>query len=247
MSATWFSSKAGWVRAAKGHDIDAGALNYKAGDEYQHAAKGRSNQQAVFLDSAGRAYALAAHTLPSARSLGEPLTSKFTLPEGAQFLYVIAGDGQQKIVLASSWGYGFVTAAVNLHSRMKAGKAMLSLPGDSSPVEPALIDSDDADTVVCVTSDGYLLAFPLADLPGLTKGKGNKLINIPPKRLQAGEEHMIGMVVIAEGQEILVWAGQRYMRIGRKDLQHFKGERAKRGHKLPRGFQRVTRIEVASD
>ena len=247
MSATWFSSKAGWVRAAKGHDIDAGALNYKAGDEYQHAAKGRSNQQAAFLDSAGRTYALAAHTLPSARSLGEPLTSKFTLPDGAQFLYVMAGDGQQKIVLASSWGYGFVTAAVNLHSRMKAGKAMLSLPGDSSPVEPALIDSDDADTVVCVTSDGYLLAFPLADLPGLTKGKGNKLINIPPKRLQAGEEHMIGMVVIAEGQEILVWAGQRYMRIGRKDLEHFKGERAKRGHKLPRGFQRVTRIEVASD
>jgi len=240
-------SKAGWVRAAKGHDIDAGTLNYKAGDEYQHAAKGRSNQQAVFLDSAGRAYALTAHTLPSARSLGEPLTSKFTLPEGAQFLYVIAGDGQQKIVLASSWGYGFVTAAVNLHSRMKAGKAMLSLPGDSNPVEPALIDSDDADTVVCVTSDGYLLAFPLADLPGLTKGKGNKLINIPPKRLKAGDEHMIGMVVIAEGEEILVWAGQRYMRIGRKDLQHFKAERAKRGHKLPRGFQRVTRIEVASD
>jgi len=240
-------SKAGWVRSAKGHDIDASTLNYKAGDEYQHAARGRSNQQAVFLDSSGRAYALTAHTLPSARSLGEPLTSKFTLPEGAQFLYAIAGDGQQKMVLASSWGYGFVTQAVNMHSRMKAGKAMLSLPGDSGPVEPAIIHSNEVDTAVCVTSDGYLLAFPLADLPELSKGKGNKLINIPPKRLKAGEEYMIGMVVIAEGEEILVWAGQRYMRIGRKDLEHFKGERAKRGRKLPRGFQRVTRIEVAAD
>ena len=240
-------SKAGWVRSAKGHDIDASSLNYKAGDEFQHAARGRSNQQAVFLDSSGRAYALTAHTLPSARSLGEPLTSKFTLPEGAQFLYVIAGDGKQKIVMASSWGYGFVTETNNLHSRMKAGKAMLSLPGDSGPVEPAIVHSNEVDTAVCVTSDGYLLAFPLADLPELSKGKGNKLINIPPKRLKAGEEFMIGMVVIEEGEEILVWAGQRYMRIGKKDLEHFKGERAKRGRKVPRGFQRVTRIEIAND
>ncbi len=240
-------SKSGWVRAAKGHEFDATTLNYKAGDEYQHAARGRSNQQAVFLDSSGRAYSLTAHTLPSARSLGEPLTSKFTLPEGAQFRYVIAGDAKQKLVLASSWGYGFVTEAGNLHSKMKAGKMMISLPGDSGPVEPAIIASAEADTAVCVTSDGYLLAFPLADLPELSKGKGNKLINIPPKRLKAGEEFMIGTVVISEKEEILVWAGQRYMRIGRKDLEHFRGDRAKRGRKLPRGFQRVTRIEVASD
>jgi topoisomerase-4 subunit A len=240
-------SRSGWVRSAKGHEIDATTLNYKAGDEFQHAARGRSNQQAVFLDSSGRAYSLAAHTLPSARSLGEPLTSRFTLSDGGQFLFAIAGDGTQKLVLASSWGYGFVTETLNLHSKMKAGKAMISLPGDSSPVAPAIITSADASTVVCVTSDGYLLAFPLTDLPALSKGKGNKLINIPPKRLKAGEEHMIGLVVIAEDEEILVWAGQRYMRIGKKDLEHFRGERAKRGHKLPRGFQRVTLIEVARD
>jgi len=240
-------SKSGWVRAAKGHEIDAASLNYKAGDEYQHAALGRSNQQAVFLDSTGRAYALTAHTLPSARSLGEPLTSRFTLPDGGQFLYAIAGDAQQKLVLASSYGYGFVTETTNLHSKMKAGKAMISLPGDSIPVAPAIIGSSDANTVVCVTSDGYLLAFPLTELPALSKGKGNKLINIPPKRLKTGEEHMIGMVVIAEGEEILVWAGQRYMRLGRKDLEHFSGERAKRGRKLPRGFQRVSKIEVARE
>ena len=162
-------------------------------------------------------------------------------------LFAIAGDGQQKLVLASSFGYGFVTETTNLHSKMKAGKAMISLPGDSIPVAPAVITSDNAETVVCVTSDGYLLAFPLSDLPALSKGKGNKLINIPPKRLKAGEEYMIGMVVVAESEDILVWAGQRYMRIGKKDLEHFRGERAKRGHKLPRGFQRVTSIEVAGD
>ena len=240
-------SKSGWVRLAKGHEIDAATLNYKAGDEYQHAARGRSNQQAVFLDSFGRAYSLPAHSLPSARGLGEPLTSRFSPGEGAQFLYVIGGDAQQKLVLASSFGYGFVTETSNLHSKMKAGKAMISLPGDSKPVEPVVITSDDADTVACVTSDGYLLAFPLTELPALSKGKGNKLINIPPKRLKAGEEYMLGMVVVAEKDEILVWAGQRYLRLGKKDLEHFRGERAKRGRKLPRGFQRVTKIEVAGD
>jgi topoisomerase-4 subunit A len=240
-------SKSGWVRAAKGHEIDATTLNYKAGDEFQYAARGRSNQQAVFLDSSGRASSLPAHSLPSARSLGEPLTSRFTLSERGRFLYAIAGEGTQKLVLASSYGYGFVTETSNLHSKMKAGKAMISLPGEARPVAPAIITHNEVDTIVCVTSDGYLLAFPLSDLPELTKGKGNKLINIPPKRLKAGEEHMIGMVVIAEREEVLVWAGQRYMRIGKKDLEHFRGDRAKRGRKLPRGFQRVTAIEVAED
>jgi topoisomerase-4 subunit A len=240
-------SKSGWVRLGKGHEIDATTLNYKAGDEYQHAARGRSNHQAVFLDSGGRAYSLAAHTLPSARGLGEPLTSRFSPGEGSQFLYAITGEAKQKLVLASSYGYGFVTETTNLHSKMKAGKAMISLPGDSTPVEPVVITSGDANTVVCVTSDGYLLAFPLSDLPELSKGKGNKLINIPPKRLKAGEEFMLGMVVVAENEEILVWAGQRYLRIGKKDLEHFRGERAKRGHKLPRGFQRVTKIEIAGE
>ncbi|MDH4018263.1 MAG: DNA topoisomerase IV subunit A [Xanthomonadales bacterium] len=240
-------SKSGWVRLGKGHEIDATTINYKAGDEYQHAARGRSNQQAVFLDSSGRAYSLPAHSLPSARGLGEPLTSRFSPGEGSQFLYAITGESQQKLVLASSFGYGFVTETTNLYSKMKAGKAMISLPGDSTPVEPAIIASADADTLVCVTSDGYLLAFPLSDLPELSKGKGNKLINIPPKRLKAGEEFMLGMVAVAENQEVLVWAGQRYLRIGKKDLEHFRGDRAKRGHKLPRGFQRVTRIEIARD
>jgi topoisomerase-4 subunit A len=238
-------SSSGWVRAAKGHDIDPESLSYKSGDEFQHAARGRSNQLAVFLDSSGRAYALPAHSLPSARSLGEPLTSRFNTPDGARFLYALSGDGKQKVVLASSFGYGFVTQMENLHSRMKAGKAMISLPAGSEPVAPALIMSDEAGQIICATSEGYLLAFPLSELPELSKGKGNKLINVPPKRLKSGEEYMVGMVVKSPRDEILVWAGQRYLRMSNKDLEHYAGERAKRGRKLPRGFQRVTRIELA--
>ncbi|NND45275.1 MAG: DNA topoisomerase IV subunit A [Xanthomonadales bacterium] len=238
-------SQSGWVRAAKGHDIDAEGLNFKAGDAFQHAARGRSNQLAVFLDSSGRSYALPAHSLPSARSLGEPLTSRFNIPDGARFLFALSGDSDQKVLLASSFGYGFITATENLHSRMKAGKAMITLPKGSGPVMPALIQSDDADTVVCATSDGYLLAFPLSELPELAKGKGNKLMQIPPKRLKSGDEHLVGVVVRGPGDEILVWAGQRYLRMSGSDLEHYAGDRAKRGRKLPRGFQRVTLLELA--
>ncbi|RPH99551.1 MAG: DNA topoisomerase IV subunit A [Lysobacterales bacterium] len=238
-------SKSGWVRAAKGHDIDPASLGYRAGDEFQHAACGRSNEQAVFLDSAGRAYSLSAHSLPSARGLGDPLTSRFTLEPGKQFLWTLCGDPAQKIVLASSFGYGFVTELGNLHSRMKAGKALLSVPAGAEPVMPALVTAPAGSLIVCASSDGYLLAFPLEEVPELPKGKGNKLINIPPKRLKSGEEFMVGMAVMTETAEILVWAGQRFLRMGIKDLEHFRGERAHRGRKLPRGFQRVTRIERA--
>ena len=239
-------SQAGWVRAAKGHDIDAGSLNFKAGDEYRHSARGRSNQQAVFLDSAGRAYALPAHTLPSARSLGEPLTSRFNLAEGARFLYALAGPADQKIVLASTFGYGFVTRMENLHSRMKAGKAMLTVRDGAEPVTPALLLNPEADTLVCATSDGYLLAFPLDELPELAKGKGNKLIQIPPKRLKAGEERMVGMAVKAPGEEVLIWAGKHYLRMSDRDLEHFRFDRAKRGRKLPKGYQNVTKVELSA-
>jgi topoisomerase-4 subunit A len=237
-------SKSGWVRAARGHDIDPSTLNYRAGDEFQHAACGRSNEQAVFLDSRGRAYSLSAHTLPSARGLGEPLSSRFTLQTGEKFLWTLCGDPQQKILLASSFGYGFVTELGNLHSRMKAGKAALSVPAGAQPLTPALVQAEAGTLVVCATSEGYLLAFPLDDVPELAKGKGNKLINVPPKRLKAGEEFMVGLAVMTEKDEILVWAGQRYLRMGLKDIEHFRGDRAHRGRKLPRGFQRVTKIEI---
>jgi topoisomerase-4 subunit A len=199
----------------------------------------------VFLDSAGRAYSLSAHSLPSARGLGEPLTSRFTLEVGKQFLWTLCGDPAQKIVLASSFGYGFVTELGNLHSRMKAGKALLSVPAGAEPVMPALVRAAEGSLVVCATSDGYLLAFPLQEVPELAKGKGNKLINVPPKRLKSGDEFMVGVAVMTDTDEILVWAGQRFLRMSIKELEHFRGERAHRGRKLPRGFQRVTRIETA--
>ena len=240
-------SKSGWVRAAKGHEIDPSSINYRAGDEYQDACRGRSNEQVIFLDSSGRSYALSAHTLPSARSLGEPLTSRFNIPDQAQVLYALSGDSEQKIVLASSHGYGFITELGNLLSRVKAGKAMLTVRGDAVPVNPAYIEPGLSTTLACVTSDGCLLAFPIDDVPELAKGKGNKLINIPPKRLKAGEESMVGMTVIGPKQEILIWAGQRYLRMGLKEIEHFLGDRAHRGRKLPRGFQRVTHIERAED
>ena len=244
-------SRSGWVRSAKGHDIDPTSLNYRAGDEFQHSSHGRSNEQAIFLDSAGRTYSLSAHTLPSARSLGEPLSSRFNIQDSASFLYTLSGNTEQKIVLASSFGYGFVTELENLHSRVKAGKAMISVRAGAIPVMPVVIKhpgkQGESQTIICATSDGYLLAFPLQDVPELPKGKGNKLINIPTKRLKAGEEFMVGLTVMGEKEEILVWAGQRYLRMGAKDIEHFKGERAHRGRKLPRGFQRVTKIELAED
>ena len=240
-------SKSGWVRLAKGHDIDPVTLSYRAGDEFQHSARGRSNELAVFLDAAGRAYALPAHSLPSARGLGEPLSSKFSSPDGASFLYCLAGEPGQKVLLASSFGYGFITGLENLYSRMKAGKAIISLPPGAVPLEPALIDTVASSTVVCVSSDGYMLAFALGEVPELAKGKGNKLINVPPKRLKSGEERVIGLIVVREKDEILVWAGQRYLRMAERDIDNFRGDRALRGRKLPRGFQRVTRIERARD
>jgi topoisomerase-4 subunit A len=240
-------SKSGWVRAAKGHEIDPATLNYRAGDEYLHAARGRSNEQAVFLDSRGRTYSLPAHSLPSARSLGEPLSSRFTIQAGERFLWTLCGAADQKVLLASSFGYGFVTELGNLHSRMKAGKAILTVPAGAEPVAPAPLPEGGDRLVLCATSDGYLLAFPMDEVPELAKGKGNKLINIPPKRLKAGQEHMVGVTVMAPKQEILVWAGQRYLRMSAKDIDHFRGDRAHRGRKLPRGFQRVTRIEPATD
>ena len=238
-------SKSGWVRSAKGHEIDPTTLNYRAGDEFQHSADGRSNEQAVFLDSRGRAYSLSAHTLPSARSQGEPLSSRFTIPTGESFLYTLSGAANRKIVLASSFGYGFVTELGNLHSRMKAGKAVLSVPAGATPLMPVAYDPDTSNTIICATSDGYLLAFPIGDVPELSKGKGNKLINVPPKRLKSGEEFVVGLTVMAKKEEILVWAGQRYLRMSAKDIEHFRGDRAHRGRKLPRGFQRVTKIELA--
>jgi topoisomerase-4 subunit A len=234
----------GWVRAAKGHDIKPEELNYRAGDAFLAAARGRSTQTACFLDSNGRSYSLIAHELPSARSLGEPLTGRFSPKSDAVFRSLAIGAPEDRVLMASDAGYGFVTQLENLHTRQKAGKQLLTVPAGSDVLPIAPVTEDEEAVIVCATTEGYLLAYYLSEVPELSKGKGNKLINIPPKAKKAGEK-MAGAIVIAAGEDCLVWAGQRYLRLSWADTENYWGERAQRGRKLPRGFQKVTRLSLA--
>jgi topoisomerase-4 subunit A len=237
-------SKAGWVRAAKGHDIDVSKLSFKSGDEYAHHAYGRTNLNAVFLSNYGRAFSLLSHTLPSARGQGEALTTKFKLPEDSQFVATVCEKPDTILLMASSAGYGFITEMENLYSKVKAGKHAISVPkGDFTVLPPKVVNNVDEDFIICATSQGHLLAFPVRELPHLTKGKGNKMINIPPKLLKSGDEYMVDILVVSENDSFLVWAGARYIRIKWNDLQNFLGYRAKRGSLLPKGFRNVERLE----
>ena len=237
-------SEAGWVRSAKGHEVDAAALQFKAGDKLKLAARGRSNQNVVFLDSTGRSYTLAAHTLPSARGMGEPLTGRISPPSGASFESVVIAEPQQLLLLASDAGYGFTTKLENLLSKNRAGKAIISLPGGSR-VTPALAVNDvENDDVVAVTNEGRMLVFKLKELPELPKGKGNKIISIPSARVQSREEFVVAYAIVGEAQDLVLHSGKRFIRIGKEDLHHYRGERGRRGSMLPRGFQKVDLVQV---
>jgi topoisomerase-4 subunit A len=235
-------STKGWVRAAKGHDVDASALSYREGDSLLGFARGRSNQQAAFLDSSGRAYSTAAHTLPSARGNGEPLTGRFSPPPGAAFVGTVVAEPDARYLLASSFGYGFVTRYENFLGRNKAGKQLLNPDRDATVLAPAVVNDAGTDLAVAVTSAGHLLAFPLAELPELDKGKGNKLIQIPPAKLKSGEERVIAVASVRAGGELTLYCGQRKLILNWRDLQAYVGARAARGNQLPRGFQRVDSI-----
>ena len=239
-------SAKGWVRAAKGHDVAARELGYRDGDAFLASAQGRTTQQAAFVDSTGRSYSTPAHTLPSARGNGEPLTGRFTLPPGARFEAVAIGDAQAKLVLASDFGYGFVTRFETLIANKKAGKQVLNLEDDAHVLAPAPVDDSARDRIVVATNAGHLLMFSVADLPELDKGgKGNKLIEIPKAKLADGER-VAGIAVVAEGKgEVTLYAGQRKLILKWADLVEYGGNRAARGSLLPRGLQRVERI-VAS-
>ena len=235
-------SEKGWIRAAKGHDVDAAALSYRDGDGLLAAVKGRSTQQVVFLDSTGRSYSTAAHTLPSARGNGEPLSGRFSPASGASFQALATGDNDTRFVLASSHGYGFVTRFENLTGRQKAGKAMLSLTPGAKVVQPVAVGNVQADRVVAVTSAGHLLAFPVSELPELDKGKGNKLIEIPKAKL--GTERVVAIAVVPPGGTLAVKSGARTMTLSFKDLDEYVGSRATRGGLLPRGWQKVDGLVV---
>ena len=238
-------SEKGWVRAAKGHDIDATSLNYREGDSFHNAAKGKTTQQVAFIDSAGRSYSTAAHTLPSARGNGEPLTGRFTPAAGARFDAVAIADAADKLVLASDFGYGFVTKFEALLANKKAGKQLINMDDEAHVVAPAYVRDSARDRIVVATNAGHLLMFSVAELPELDNGgKGNKLIEIPKARLGEGER-IVGVAVVSEGSgEVTLYAGQRKLILKWADLVEYNGNRAQRGGKLPRGFQRVDRIET---
>lgn len=237
-------SEKGWVRCAKGHDIDATGLSYKAGDGFKAAAGGRSNQYAVFIDSTGRSYSLAAHSLPSARGQGEPLTGRLTPPPGASFECVLLPDDDALYVIASDAGYGFVVKGDDLQVKNKAGKTLLSLPAGAKVVAPRPLHSRDDDWLAAVTTEGRLLVFPVRDLPQLGKGKGNKIIGIPGERVASREEYLVDLAVLPAGATLTLQAGKRTLSLKADDLEHYKGERGRRGNKLPRGFQRVDGLQV---
>ena len=238
-------SEKGWVRAAKGHDVDPESLGYKAGDAYLAHARGRSNRQAVFFDTTGRTYCLPAHSLPSARSQGEPLTGRLTPPAGAGFRHVIAGDDRESWILASDAGYGFLTALGELQAKNRAGKAVLTLSGSAAMVAPARVHDPERDLLVAVSSGGRLLVFPVAELPRLSKGKGNKIMGIPADRVRSREELLVGLVAIAPAGGVILTSGKRTLTLKAGDLEAFAGVRGRRGSLLPRGFQRVSDIGPA--
>ncbi|ABZ00850.1 TPA: DNA topoisomerase IV subunit A [Pseudomonas putida] len=237
-------SEKGWVRCAKGHDIDATGLSYKAGDGFKAAAAGRSNQFAVLIDSTGRSYSLPAHSLPSARGQGEPLTGRLTPPPGATFECVLLPDDDALYVVASDAGYGFVVKGEDLQAKNKAGKGLLSLPNGAKVMTPRPVADREQDWLAAVTTEGRLLVFKVSDLPQLGKGKGNKIIGVPGDRVASREEFVTDLAVIPEGATLVLQAGKRTLSLKGDDLEHYKGERGRRGSKLPRGFQRVDGLQV---
>lgn len=232
-------SAKGWIRAAKGHDVDPESLSYKAGDAFSLAAAGRSNQSAILIDDTGRAYTLPSHNLPSARGQGEPVTGRINPPTGSSFKALLMGDEKDKVLLASDAGYGFVTELGHLMAKNKAGKSVLNLPPGAQVLPPALIPVGDDLLVASVSSEGRLLVFPLSDLPELARGKGNKIISIPSARVKTREEMMTAVAVLTPESKLVLHAGKRHLSLKLQELDHYRGERGRRGSKLPRGLQNV--------
>ena len=237
-------SEKGWVRAAKGHEIDPTSLNYKAGDGYLSSAKGKSNQQAIFLDSTGRTYMLAAHSLPSARGQGEPLTGRFNPPPAATFVAVMMGELKDEYLMSSSFGYGFVNTIEDMQTRNKAGKAVLKPAAGAKVLPPVQVRSYDDDWIVAVSSEGHMLVTSLTELPKMARGKGNKIINIPSAKLKDGSENVVAIDLIKDGEKLTLYTGKKTKILSAAEVDEFAGERGKRGLKLPRLYQKLKSIEV---
>ena len=238
-------SERGWIRAAKGHDIDPETLNYREGDSYFSSTPSRNNQNAVFFDSKGKAYTLPCHSLPSARGQGEPLTGRLNAESGETFRGVVSGANETKIVLASSSGYGFIGNLGDLQTKNKSGKAAIKVQEGAKVLIPSVI-KDENDVIAAITNQGRMLVFPHTDLPQLARGKGNKIIGIPKQNFEAGEEFLQEIAVIGERRELKLISGKRHFTIKFKDLENFSGKRGRRGNFLPKGFRKVDKVEVVS-
>ena len=238
-------SESGWVRAAKGHDVDPESLNFRTGDRYATSVKARSNQQIVFLDSTGRSYSLLAHTLPSARGQGEPLSGRLQMPTDARFVALLAGELEQPLLLSNTAGYGFVTTFGNLLAKNKAGKALFNLPAGAEVLKPIWLNNVESDHLAVAAGDGRLLVFAASEMPMMNKGKGVRLINIPQAAFGNKREWLHSVTAVPEDESVTLHAGKRHLTLKPADLVHYSGERGKRGHKLPRGLQKVTKVEVA--
>jgi topoisomerase IV subunit A len=231
-------SEKGWIRAAKGYDIDVATLGYRSGDGFLDSAKCRSTQPVYVLDSTGRVYSTTTHDLPSARSQGEPLTGRLNPAPGSLFTYLLAGNPDDWYLLASSAGYGFRVQVKELICKNKAGKSLISLPTGAKVVRPALI-TNQSDLLAVVTLQGKLLIFPVIELPELAKGKGNKIIQIPSKDLATDKDRVVAMAAIPVNGQLVVVAGKRQLTFKANDIAHYSGNRANRGLNLPKGFQKV--------
>lgn len=238
-------SEKGWIRAAKGIEVNARELGYRAGDHYLHSARGKSNQLLISIDSTGRAYTLSAYGLPSARGQGEPLSGSLNPPPGASFAGVMLGDEDDMYLLATDAGYGFVARAGDLQTKNKSGKVVLKVPQGAKVLPPQRVREFEQDWLAVVTNQGRLLVFMVAQLPRLARGKGIKMINVRAAKFKKREEHVAGVAVFQEGEQLVVYAGKRYLKMKPAEIDRYLGERALRGLKLPRGFQQVRELEVA--
>ena len=238
-------SQKGYIRSAKGHEIDPISLNFKQGDAYKLSARGRTNQPTILLDSTGRSYMMPTHSLPSARGNGEPVTGKLNPPNGATFEGLLLADAMTKVLLASDAGYGFLANMADLGTKNKAGKVSLNLPKGAGVLPPFILSTSvDESYIAVVSNEGRLLVFKAADLPEMARGKGNKMMSIPAARVENREEFVIGALVLTDTDSLRVDSGRRHISIKFKDLEHYMGERGRRGNKLPRGFQKVEKLSV---
>lgn len=238
-------SEKGWIRAAKGHDVDPTSLGYKSGDAFLSSAQGKTNQVAIFMDTTGRTYGLLASSLPSARGQGEPLSGRINPPPGAMPVAVMMGEEKQAMLLASSSGYGFVGTLGEMITKNKNGKAVLKVPAEGRALAPQPVDDVEKSLVAVTSNQGHLLVFALKDLPALAKGKGNKMLNIPSKAFKEKKEWMPFMVVFKADESLTILSGKRELTLRPKDWAHYQGERGRRGNKLPRGFQKVDALTRA--